>query len=83
MAVATALIVGLGWVGATWYTGKRIVTQIQQSLAQSNQTLHLLYPGVNLVLDKANYQRCILPALQRRALYGEIQFVPYSLSYNK
>ena len=69
IAVVTALVIGFGWIGASWYTGKKIEAQLQQSLSATNQTLSHLYPGVNLVLDKANYQRGIFSSAANVALY--------------
>lgn len=69
IAVSLALFIGLGWLGATWYSGKLIEIQLQDNLAQANHSLRHLYPGINLVMDKANYKRGFFTSRVNIALY--------------
>lgn len=58
-AIATGVIlVGIaGWLGATWYTGKKIETQTQQYLATVNDKLGKLSPMFGLRLEQLSYER--------------------------
>ncbi|MFU1980651.1 DUF945 family protein [Bordetella hinzii] len=52
------IIVGAGaWLGATWYTGKRIEEQTHQYLAQANEKLVNALPGVGIRIEQDRYER--------------------------
>ncbi len=55
---AGVIIVAAGaWLGATWYTGKRIEAQTQQYLAQANEKLANALPGVGIRIEQDRYAR--------------------------
>ncbi|OZI71738.1 DUF945 family protein [Bordetella genomosp. 12] len=52
------IIVAVGaWLGATWYTGKRIEAQTHQYLAQANDKLAAAVPGVGIRIEQDRYER--------------------------
>ena len=62
------VIVGAGsWVGATWYTGKRIEEDSQRHLAQANEKLAKLTPLFGLRIDQLKYERGLFST---QARYG-------------
>ncbi|MEN4919556.1 DUF945 family protein [Achromobacter spanius] len=62
------VIVGAGsWVGATWYTGKRIEEDSQRYLAQANEKLAKLTPLFGLRIDQLKYERGLFST---QARYG-------------
>ncbi|KDC11526.1 phosphoenolpyruvate carboxylase-like protein, partial [Bordetella bronchiseptica E012] len=46
-----------GWLGGTWYTGKRIETETQQRLGVLNEKLAAVVPGYTLRVDQLKYER--------------------------
>ncbi len=66
------VIVGAGsWVGATWYTGKRIEADSQRYLAQANEKLAKITPLFGLRIDQLKYERGLFST---QARYG-VSFV--------
>lgn len=66
------VIVGAGsWVGATWYTGKRIEESTQRRLAEANEKLAKLTPLFGLRIDQIKYERSLFST---QARYG-VSFV--------
>lgn len=62
------VIVGAGsWVGATWYTGKRIEEDAQRYLAQANEKLAKVTPLFGLRIDQLKYERGLFST---QARYG-------------
>ncbi|KRC72916.1 hypothetical protein ASE30_08745 [Achromobacter sp. Root83] len=62
------VIVGAGsWVGATWYTGKRIEESSQRHLAEANEKLAKLTPLFGLRIDQLKYERTLFST---QARYG-------------
>ena len=62
------VIVGAGsWVGATWYTGKRIEEDAQRHLAQANEKLAKITPLFGLRIDQLKYERGLFST---QARYG-------------
>lgn len=62
------VIVGAGsWVGATWYTGKRIEEDSQRYLAQANEKLAKITPLFGLRIDQLKYERGLFST---QARYG-------------
>ncbi|OAE50889.1 hypothetical protein A7J67_25030 [Achromobacter xylosoxidans] len=62
------VIVGAGsWVGATWYTGKRIEEDAQRYLAQANEKLAKVTPLFGLRIDQIKYERGLFST---QARYG-------------
>lgn len=63
------VIVGAGsWVGATWYTGKRIEEDSQRHLAQANEKLAKLTPLFGLRIDQLKYERGLFSTQARYGL---------------
>ncbi|WP_434644391.1 DUF945 family protein [Achromobacter piechaudii] len=63
------VIVGAGsWVGATWYTGKRIEESSQRHLAQANEKLAKLTPLFGLRIDQLKYDRSLFSTQARYGL---------------
>ena len=63
------VIVGAGsWVGATWYTGKRIEESTQQRLAEANEKLAKLTPLFGLRIDQIKYERGLFSTQARYGL---------------
>ena len=66
------VIVGAGsWVGATWYTGKRIEEGAQRRLAEANEKLAKITPLFGLRIDQIKYERGLFST---QARYG-VSFV--------
>lgn len=62
------VIVGAGsWVGASWYTGKRIEESSQRHLAEANEKLAKLTPLFGLRIDQLKYERGLFST---QARYG-------------
>jgi len=62
------VIVGAGsWVGASWYTGKRIEESSQRHLAEANEKLAKLTPLFGLRIDQLKYERSLFST---QARYG-------------
>ncbi|QKH36677.1 DUF945 family protein [Achromobacter pestifer] len=62
------VIVGAGsWVGATWYTGKRIEESSQRHLAEANEKLAKITPLFGLRIDQLKYERGLFST---QARYG-------------
>lgn len=62
------VMIGAGsWVGATWYTGKRIEEDAQRHLAQANEKLAKLTPLFGLRIDQLKYERGLFST---QARYG-------------
>lgn len=63
------VIVGAGsWVGATWYTGKRIEESSQRHLAEANEKLAKLTPLFGLRIDQLKYERSLFSTQARYGL---------------
>ncbi|CAJ48100.1 DUF945 family protein [Bordetella avium] len=63
------VIVGVGaWLGATWYTGKRIEEQTHQYLAQANEKLANVLPGLTIRLEQDRYDRGFFSSQARYTL---------------
>lgn len=63
------VIVGAGsWVGATWYTGKRIEESSQRHLAEANEKLAKLTPLFGLRIDQLKYDRSLFSTQARYGL---------------
>ncbi|CAB3650472.1 DUF945 family protein [Achromobacter pestifer] len=63
------VIVGAGsWVGATWYTGKRIEESSQRHLAEANEKLAKLTPLFGLRIDQLKYERGLFSTQARYGL---------------
>ena len=63
------IIVGAGsWVGATWYTGKRIEESSQRHLAEANEKLAKLTPLFGLRIDQLKYERSLFSTQARYGL---------------
>lgn len=63
------VIVGAGsWVGATWYTGKRIEESTQRRLAETNERLARITPLFGLRIDQLQYQRGLFSTQARYGL---------------
>ncbi|WMD20083.1 DUF945 family protein [Achromobacter seleniivolatilans] len=62
------VIVGAGsWIGATWYTGKRIEESSQRHLAEANEKLAKLTPLFGVRIDQLKYERGLFST---QARYG-------------
>ncbi|MPT25333.1 MAG: DUF945 family protein [Achromobacter sp.] len=73
------VIVGAGsWVGATWYTGKRIEESTQRRLAEANEKLARITPLFGLRIDQLQYERGLFST---QARYG-LSFVKNDKSPN-
>lgn len=63
------VIVGAGsWVGATWYTGKRIEESSQRHLAEANEKLAKITPLFGLRIDQLKYERGLFSTQARYGL---------------
>lgn len=63
------VIVGAGsWVGATWYTGKRIEESTQRRLDETNERLARITPLFGLRIDQLQYQRGLFSTQARYGL---------------
>lgn len=63
------VIVGAGsWVGATWYTGKRIEESSQRHLVEANEKLAKLTPLFGLRIDQLKYERSLFSTQARYGL---------------
>lgn len=63
------VIVGAGsWVGATWYTGKRIEESTQRRLAEANEKLAKITPLFGLRIDQIKYERSLFSTQARYGL---------------
>lgn len=63
------VILGAGsWVGATWYTGKRIEESSQRHLAEANEKLAKLTPLFGLRIDQLKYDRSLFSTQARYGL---------------
>ena len=63
------VIVGAGsWVGATWYTGKRIEESAQRHLAETNEKLAKITPLFGLRIDQIKYERSLFSTQARYGL---------------
>jgi uncharacterized protein YdgA (DUF945 family) len=63
------VIVGAGsWVGATWYTGKRIEESSQRHLAEANEKLAKITPVFGLRIDQLKYERGLFSTQARYGL---------------
>ncbi|MFF7395524.1 DUF945 family protein [Achromobacter sp. NPDC008082] len=63
------VIVGAGsWIGATWYTGKRIEESSQRHLAEANEKLAKLTPLFGLRIDQLKYERSLFSTQARYGL---------------
>ncbi len=63
------IIVGAGsWVGASWYTGKRIEADSQKHLADANEKLARALPLMGLRIDQLKYERGIFSTQARYGL---------------
>ena len=63
------VIVGAGsWVGATWYTGKRIEESSQRRLAEVNEKLAKVTPLFGLRIDQIKYERGLFSTQARYGL---------------
>jgi uncharacterized protein YdgA (DUF945 family) len=63
------VIVGAGsWVGATWYTGKRIEESSQRHLAEANEKLAKITPLFGLRIDQLKYERSLFSTQARYGL---------------
>jgi len=63
------VIVGAGsWIGATWYTGKRIEESSQRHLAEANEKLAKLTPLFGLRIDQIKYERSLFSTQARYGL---------------
>jgi len=69
VAVTTGVIVvGVaGWLGATWYTGKRIESESGARLREANEQLAQALPGYGLKIEQLDFQRGFFAS---RARYG-------------
>ncbi|WP_159566375.1 YdgA family protein [Budvicia diplopodorum] len=59
VAVGVLAVLGGAWVGASWYTGKLIETQINQGLIEAKVQVNKYFPTANSNLTIAKYQRGI------------------------
>jgi len=65
---AGVAIVGVaGWLGATWYTGKRMEAELPALLQQSNDKLAEALPGYGARVEQLSYERGFFSS---RARYG-------------
>lgn len=63
------VIVGAGsWIGATWYTGKRIEESSQRHLAEANEKLAKLTPLFGFRIDQLKYERSLFSTQARYGL---------------
>lgn len=58
-AIAGGVVVVLvaGWLGSTWYTGKRLEAEASERLAQLNQRLVQVYPAYGMKIDQLRFTR--------------------------
>ena len=56
------------WVGATWYTGKRIEESSQRRLAEVNEKLAKVTPLFGLRIDQIKYERGLFSTQARYGL---------------
>lgn len=58
-AIAGGVVVVLvaGWLGGTWYTGKRLEADAPERLAELNQRLVQVYPAYGMKIEQLSYTR--------------------------
>ena len=69
--VAVVVVAG-AWVGATWYTGKRIEETSTQKLAEANAFLTAQYPFMGLKLTADRYDRGVFSTNARYVLVSTV-----------
>lgn len=71
ITLGVVIVGAAGWMGATWYTGKRIEERSQDYLARANESLARLTPFGGLKLEQRQYERGVFSTQARYALSFE------------
>jgi len=71
IALGATAVVAAGWVGATWYTGKKMQARVEQMLVDVNQHFASEVPFVKLRLERRDYTRGVFVSQVRYALVLE------------
>lgn len=57
IAGGVVVVLAAGWLGGTWYTGKRLEADAPQRLAELNQRLVQVYPAYGMKIEQLSYTR--------------------------
>jgi uncharacterized protein YdgA (DUF945 family) len=57
IAGAVVVVLAAGWLGGTWYTGKRLEAEAPERLAELNQRLVQVYPAYGMKIEQLSYAR--------------------------
>ncbi len=57
ITLGVVIVGAAGWLGATWYTGKRIEESAQRRLNETNEKLAKITPLFGLRIDQLKYER--------------------------
>ena len=68
IVAGVVVVVAGGWLGATWYTGKRIEDVNAEELAKANAFLAAQYPRLGAKLENVTYERGFFVTNARYAL---------------
>ncbi len=68
VVIAGVAILAGAWLGATWYTGKKLETETTARIALANEQLAQIDPSVDLVLSQVSYERGFFRSHARYAL---------------
>jgi uncharacterized protein YdgA (DUF945 family) len=56
-AGAVVVVLAAAWLGATWYTGKRMEAESPAKIADANQKLDEIMPGEGMKLEQISFER--------------------------
>ncbi|GAA0484891.1 MULTISPECIES: YdgA family protein [Tatumella] len=81
VALGVVIALGVVWTGASWFTGKKTESDIDQLITRANQQIATNFPDSHLQLTKQNYQRGVFSShlqlvLQSSAGATDSSFLP-------
>ncbi|MGN6579201.1 MAG: YdgA family protein [Bordetella sp.] len=68
IAGGIAVVLVVGWLGGTWYTGKRLQAEAPERLAELNQRLVQVYPAYGMKIEQLSYVRGLFSSHARYGL---------------
>ncbi|WP_170948577.1 DUF945 family protein [Bordetella genomosp. 5] len=74
VAITSGVVIVLAgaWLGATWYTGKKIESRMQEDLLRANEELKVLAPPLGLRIEQIKYERGFFSADAEYALRSDL-----------
>lgn len=68
IAGGVVVVLAAGWLGSTWYTGKRLQAEAPERLAELNQRLVQIYPDYGMKVEQLSYVRGFFSSQARYGL---------------